>query len=245
VATNGAMAAPALAPRTNGIAMAGGTTPAPTRPATVRMMAMDECDSQVRSAASAAVKTMSFSSAERTTARAGESRSGSEEPTTRRSASMIRPTPISARPICRRLAVWLMEKRAKPVMTATGDSQRRSMARSWAATAVPTSAPSITARAAARPIIRRSAKAPVMIAVAVELCSGTVMKRPAAAALKRLPAARRSTLRKDEPSARLTPVRTMRTPQSKRAMPPTSSIRMRVALNRRNSDGRGSGNRLL
>ena len=232
MATKGAIAAPTLAPRTNGIAIVGGMTPAPTSPATVRTMAIEECASQVRTAAMAAVKTMSFSSAASTAASAGDSRKGSEEATIRRRASMIRPTPIRARPICRRLGVWLAVKSTKPVMTAAGESQRRSTAKSWAATAVPISAPSITARAAARPIIRRSAKAPVMIAVAVELCSGTVMKKPAATAEKRLPAARRRMSRRDEPNARLTPVRTICTPQSSKAMPPTSSIRMTVAFKR-------------
>ena len=105
-----------------------------------------------------------------------------------------------------------------PAKISSGLSQERSKEKTTAISAVPTSAPNITASAedvATRP---EPTKEATIRQVAVLLCTRLVTPRPAATALKRLPKLLASTWRRSSPSTRSMPVRTMCVPQTSRAM---------------------------
>ncbi len=132
-----------------------------------------------------------------------------------------RPTPF-ARSVPRE------RKTTTPKAAKTGQSEAILNASSCAAIVVPTSAPNITASAADSPISPRPAKEPTIIATAVLDCSITAAITPLPNALQRLRKADVSSRRNSGPSARVTPVRTIRMPQISNATLPTSSRRICV-----------------
>lgn len=105
-----------------------------------------------------------------------------------------------------------------PTKMNSGDSQDRSVENSTAISAVPTSAPRITASAAGSEIRPWPTKAEVISEVAVLDCTSAVTPRPDSAAEKRLLMLWASRLRRLAPNTRSTPVRTMCVPQTSRAM---------------------------
>jgi hypothetical protein len=145
------------------------------------------------------------------------------------SASSIMPSPTPARPRSRQRVASPLENSATPSVIRIGDRIVRLNETSWAISDVPTSAPSMTASAIAVPTKPRAANDAVISAVAVELCSSDVTPRPQPNARNRLPSAEPMAARRSPPNARITPVRTMRSPQSRRATPPTRWIRIDVA----------------
>lgn len=99
-----------------------------------------------------------------------------------------------------------------------------------AAIAVPTLAPSSTAKAIGRPIRAWPANEESSSVVAVELCRISVTTAPLAIAETRLPVKRAIACRSDDPNARVAPVRTSRTAQISSATAPARWIRMAVVL---------------
>ena len=103
-----------------------------------------------------------------------------------------------------------------PTAIMSGEIQPRLNDRTCAVSVVPTLAPSMTASAIDKGIRPRPAKEASSRAVAVLDCRMPVRPTPPAKAVNRLreqaPMARRSAA----PNARVSPVRTMRTPQSSR-----------------------------
>lgn len=150
----------------------------------------------------------------------------------RLSASSISPSPTAARPRSRRIEVLALVKPKTPRKISSGESQETSIDSSTATSAVPTSAPSITASAGTVATRPRSAKDATMSAVAVLLCNSAVTPSPVPNERSRLLMARPSMRRRSAPKARMTPVRTMRSPHSSRATPPRR-LMMTVVANAR------------
>jgi len=105
-----------------------------------------------------------------------------------------------------------------PTKISSGDSQLRSKEKTTAIIAVPTSAPSITASAAAVVTSPLPTKLATMRQVAVLDCTRLVTPKPAANASGRLPKLRASTWRRFSPNTRSMPVRTMWVPHTSRAI---------------------------
>ena len=107
-----------------------------------------------------------------------------------------------------------------PTAIIRGDTQPRSNDSTCAASVVPTSAPSMTAKAMESGISPRPAKDERSSAVAVLDCSRPVMAMPPRNAVKRLREQAAMACRSVAPKARVRPVRTMRTPHSSKATLP-------------------------
>ena len=112
----------------------------------------------------------------------------------------------------------------------SGDSQDRSVENSTAISAVPTSAPRITARAEGRVIRPWPTKDEVISDVAVLDCTRAVTPMPESAAEKRLLMLRARTLRRLAPKTCRTPVRTICEPQTNRAMAAKDSVDASCAI---------------
>ncbi len=125
------------------------------------------------------------------------------------SASVMSPRPISTRPMRPSMPRSQATKKTTPTKMRSGLSQERSKENTSTMSAVPTSAPSITARPGVVPTSPEPTKLATMRQVAVLLCSSVVTPRPASIALRRLATLRASTLRRFSPKARSTPVRTL------------------------------------
>ena len=107
-----------------------------------------------------------------------------------------------------------------PTATRIVHSHLMSKEKICAATDEPTSAPSMTASASGSAIKPRPAKEASSKAVAVELCRMPVTPMPERNALMRVRVRVATTRRSAAPKARIMPVRTMRTPQSRSATLP-------------------------
>ncbi len=93
-------------------------------------------------------------------------------------ASSISPRPMSTRPTSPTGVPWRRMKSVTPMKMHSGESQDRSKENTTAMTAVPMSAPSITASAASTAMRTRPTKEAAMSAVAVLDCTGAVTPRP-------------------------------------------------------------------
>ncbi len=111
-----------------------------------------------------------------------------------------------------------------------GDSHVRSNDNTCTTIVVPTSAPKIIASAAAPPIKPRPAKDDKIRVVAVELCKTVVTANPTPNPWIGLPADIASMRRSSAPNERMTPVRTIRMPQSISATPPKILIKISTKL---------------
>src|SRR6185369_6472358 len=126
----------------------------------------------------------------------------------------------ATRPRWRGWSCSLDRKPITPAAIISGDSQPRLKERTWDVRVVPTLAPSMTASAIDSGINPRPANEASSNAVAVLDCSSPVRPRPPAKAVKRFLEQAPMTRRSDAPNARVSPVRTMRTPHSSRATLP-------------------------
>ena len=135
------------------------------------------------------------------------------------SANRIRPSPISTRPKRPGLDVCRDRKSTTPVKISSGASQDRSNDRTSVTSAVPTSAPSMTANPGAVPISPWPANAATISAVAVLLWMRPVTPSPARNAVARRSTLRRSRRRRLPPYRRRMPWRTMCVPQTRSATP--------------------------
>ena len=130
---------------------------------------------------------------------------------------------MATRAMARGLSASVAMNRITPAPTSTDHSQVMLNENTCAAMVEPTSAPSITASAIGSAISPRAANEASSSAVAVELCSRPVRPTPATNALPR-PVTRVAMMRRSAaPNARVMPVRTMRTPHSSSATPPTKA----------------------
>ncbi len=125
-----------------------------------------------------------------------------------------------ARAMPRARSLSRLMNRTTPPATRTDHSHFTSKARIWATTVEPTSAPSIMASAVDRAIRPRPANEPTISAVAVLDCRRLVTANPLKKAEAVLCDDSATKRRSSEPSARTTPVRTMRTPHTSSATLP-------------------------
>ena len=125
------------------------------------------------------------------------------------SARVISPKPISTRPTRPAVDACFEVNRITPVTISKGDSHDRSNENTTAISAVPMSAPSMTASPAPVEISPCPTKEATIRQVAVLLCTRLVTARPAAMAVNRLSALRRNTRRRSSPMMRRMPVRTV------------------------------------
>ena len=109
-----------------------------------------------------------------------------------------------------------------PAPIRSGDTQPRSNDRTWAAMVVPISAPSMTAKAIDSGISPRPAKEETSSDVAVLDCRRPVTAMPPRKAVTRLREQAAMARRSAAPKARVSPVRTMRTPHSSSATLPST-----------------------
>ncbi len=117
---------------------------------------------------------------------AGEENSGSVASTTSCSASSISPSPISTRPTRPATVAERVMNSTTPTKMNIGESHDRSAENSTEISAVPTSAPRITASAAGSVTRPCPTKDEVMSEVAVLDCTRAVTPMPERAAVKRL-----------------------------------------------------------
>src|SRR4051812_18902087 len=155
---------------------------------------------------------------------AGELRSGCVATANSFNDSSIRPSPMATRPRWRGLSSSVDRNAMTPAPINSGETQPRSNERIWAAIVVPTSAPSMTARAIDSGISPRAAKEETNSEVAVLDCSRPVTAMPPAKAVMRLREQVAMARRRVAPKARVRPVRTMRTPHSSKATLPSTFI---------------------
>ncbi len=120
----------------------------------------------------------------------------------------MRPAPVA----------WRAMNITTPTKMSKGESQLRSNENTTAIMAVPTSAPSITASAAAVGTRPLPTKLATIRQVAVLLCTRLVTPRPASSEVNRLPKLRARMARRFSPNTRSMPVRTMCVPQTSRAI---------------------------
>ena len=136
---------------------------------------------------------------------------------TSRSASSIRPRPISTRPKRPAGVDWREMNSTTPTKMNSGDSHDRSSENTTDIRLVPMSAPSITASAVGRATRPWPTKEETIRAVAVLDCTSAVTPRPASAAAGRVSMLRASTWRRLAPKTRRMPVRTRYVPQTSSA----------------------------
>ncbi len=200
---------PMLAPSTSPSATVLGSRPAAVRVAISSTMARLEYDITVSAAPTTMSSSTSLGSATSSARTSGERVSGSVACTISCSASVISPRPTSTRPM-RPAALFSRDTNiTTPAKISSGDSHDRSSENTTVIRLEPTSAPSITASAAAVVTSPLSTKEVTIRQVAVLDCTRLVTPRPATAAGTRrlkLPA---STLRRFSPHTRSTPVRTI------------------------------------
>ncbi|MCY1210290.1 hypothetical protein D3C87_456090 [compost metagenome] len=148
---------------------------------------------------------------------AGDENSGSVAATTSCSASSISPSPISTRPTRPATVAERVMNSTTPTKMNIGESHERSAENSTEISAVPTSAPRITASAAGSVTRPCPTKEEVMSDVAVLDCTSAVTPMPESAAVKRLRMLCTRILRRLAPKTRSTPVRTRCVPHTSRA----------------------------
>ncbi len=175
------------------------------------------------------VRRISSVSDRSTTFNPSVSRSGTDAFAIRVSERRISPKPMAARATARRVLKDEDTNSATPNAINTGESQATLNESAWTISVEPTSAPSISARPIAVVISPFPAKDDAISAVAVLLCSSPVMPKPMIHELKRLPAERDTQRCSVPPSDRLSPVRTIRTPQIRSATPPIMLINSSIA----------------
>jgi hypothetical protein len=155
---------------------------------------------------------------EASTARiAGAENSGSVASTTSCSASSISPRPISTRPTRPATVDERVMNSTTPTKMNIGESHERSAENSTEISAVPTSAPRITASAAGSVTRPCPTKDEVMSEVAVLDCTSAVTPMPERAAVNRLRMLCTRILRRLAPNTRSTPVRTRWVPHTSSA----------------------------
>ena len=148
----------------------------------------------------------------------GDASMGSLACTTISRAISIRPRPMNTRPTRPAVLAWRVTNRITPTRMKTGESHERSTENSTDISAVPTSAPRITASAAGSAIRPWPTKDEVISDVAVLDCTSAVTPMPESAAVKRLPMLRARRERRFAPKTRSTPVRTRWLPHTSNAM---------------------------
>ena len=177
---------PRFAPRTSAKPTSSGTTPAVTREMISNTIARLEWASQVSSAAIRSARTGSPSRDWTIVCRRTDSRRGEETLKIICRARRTRPNPIATRPRSFCLVDCPALNASSPPTISSGETQLRSNDRTWTTRVVPTSAPSMTARAGATLTSWRPAKEVIISAVAVLLCNRAVTPTPTPKAANRL-----------------------------------------------------------
>ena len=124
---------------------------------------------------------------------------GSAAATISWSARMIRPRPMNTRPSWPRRVCLRLRKKITPKKISNGESHDRSRVSTRAISAVPTSAPSMIARAGASAIRPWATKEVASRAVALLLCTRAVTPMPAANASGRFSTLRLRMRRRSAP----------------------------------------------
>lgn len=133
------------------------------------------------------------------------------------SARMISPRPIATLPSWPARVCLRDRKKITPRNTSSGESHDRSRVSTRAINAVPTSAPSMIARAGVMAIRPWPTKEVTSMAVALLLCTTAVTTMPAMNARGRRFMFWLSTRRRLDPNTRRMPVRTMCVPHTSKA----------------------------
>ncbi len=209
---------PMLAPITRPSATGRLIRPAPASVEVSSTAARLEYDSTANSAPTSTASRVSPASEENSTCMPRASVIGSAACTINCRARMIRPRPISTRPIWPTRVCLRERNRQTPSSVSSGDSQERSRVSTRAISAVPTSAPSMIASAVGSAIRPWATKEMASSAVALLLCTSAVTPMPAPKASGALPMLWPSARRRCEPYTRMIPVRTICVPQTSRAM---------------------------
>ncbi|MGY4524776.1 hypothetical protein ACVWZT_001590 [Pseudomonas sp. TE21394] len=131
------------------------------------------------------------------------------------SARMIRPSPMPTLPSWPARVCLRERKKITPRKISSGDNQDRSSVSTRAINAVPTSAPSMIARAGVMAIRPWPTNEVTSMAVALLLCTMAVTRIPATNANGRLFMFWPMMRRRLEPNTRRMPVRTMWVPQTR------------------------------
>ena len=200
----------------------GSIRPLPAKDMTKSTIDRLECANQVASVPTTTAITYSSCRPCSIAMKAGALRSGCVARASSFSDSSIRPSPMATRPRWRALSCSLDRKAMTPAPISSGDTQPRSNDRTWAAMVVPISAPSMMAKAIDSGIRPRPAKEETSSEVAVLDCSRPVTAMPPRKAVKRLREQAAMARRSAAPKARVSPVRTMRTPHSSSATLPST-----------------------
>ncbi|MNE23106.1 hypothetical protein D3C80_1163480 [compost metagenome] len=129
-------------------------------------------------------------------------------------ARMIKPSPIPTRPNWPTRVCLRERKKITPRKISSGDSHDRSKVSTLAMSAVPTSAPSMIARAGVMAIRPWPTKDVTSMAVALLLCTIAVTRIPAMNARGRLFMFWLMMRRRSDPNTRRMPVRTICVPQT-------------------------------
>jgi len=209
---------PRLAPSTRPRPIGSGTICDATSAAVSSTMARPEYDSTVSVAPTRISSITSFGSAASSACTAGDAVSGRVAATISCSASVISPRPIATRPSRPAVVLSRETNTTTPTKISSGDSHDRSNEKTTAISAVPTSAPSITASAGAVAISPWPTNEATIRQVAVLDCTSPVTAMPAPTESARLRTLAASTVRRFSPNTRKMPVRTMCVPQTSRAM---------------------------
>ena len=224
----GAIAPPTLAPSTSASASGCGSTCAAASAITSSTIDRLECTSQVIAAATRKPRIGSPASPVSIDRIVSDSLSGAAAPARCDSASSMQPRPIEMRATPRALSASVDRNVNTPNATSNVHSHLMSNEKACAAIDEPTSAPSMTASASGSAIRPRPAKEASRRAVAVELCRMPVTPMPARNALMRVRVRVEMIRRSVAPKARIIPVRTIRTPQSRSATLPRNVAKSSV-----------------
>ena len=186
--------------------------------ATSSTMARLEYDSTASTAPTSMSSNTSCGSAASSARTAGDSVNGCVAATMSCSDSRISPRPIATRPSWPTVDFSRASNDTTPPKISSGDSHDRSNENTTAISAVPTSAPSITARAADSATSARPRNDVTIRQVAVLLWIRLVTPTPASSACTREPMPTASTWRRFSPNTRRMPVRTICVPHTSRAI---------------------------